>query len=181
MARLCSPADSPSVRTPPDTVKVTTSGATTQRRRLSVKAHRWNRFGSSPEARVPQNRTVSSSPELSRHLWPVQADTDRTCGGRANHFTPTGLQLSVWPSSVRRRRTAGLSRGGGESAPGNAYSKCKRFHRSPVSIGCTRRPHNSSTHRSRLPNHVERMLGPVLAYETRHKADLLSVVDALVR
>src|ERR1700752_1252831 len=32
-----------------------------------------------------------------------------------------------------------------------------------------------------LPNYVERMLGPVLAYETRHKIDLLSVVDALVQ
>ena len=32
-----------------------------------------------------------------------------------------------------------------------------------------------------VQNYVERMLGPVLAYETRHKTDLLSVVEALVQ
>jgi purine catabolism regulator len=32
-----------------------------------------------------------------------------------------------------------------------------------------------------LQNYVERMLGPVLAYETRHETDLLSVVEALVQ
>jgi purine catabolism regulator len=32
-----------------------------------------------------------------------------------------------------------------------------------------------------MQNYVERMLGPVLAYETAHKTDLLSVVEALVQ
>src|SRR6476619_5334861 len=93
LSQLSSPVELPPARTPPDSVKVTTSRADTLRRRLSVKAPRRNRFGSSPKARVPQDTTVSSSLELRRHLWPVPADTDQTCRGRANHFTPTRLQL----------------------------------------------------------------------------------------